>query len=483
MKKILLLLLLSSAAGAARGEVRLPAIFGSGMVLQQQREVALWGTAAAGATVFVAPSWRGDTLTAAADSGGRWRLALPTGAAGGPYALRLSDGGAPLVLEDVLVGEVWLCGGQSNMEMPLRGYRGQPTEASNRYIVRSRNPRLRCITAPRAAAAAPQREWPRAARWLPAAPEHAGGFSAAAYHFGRWLSEVLGVPVGLVCVSYGGSQAESWMAADMLKDFPEIKIPRSEEDIGERNRTPTALYNAMLHPVAGFGVRGCIWYQGESNYERPDQYERLLPALVAGWRRAWGAGAGDFPFYYAQIAPFGYAALPPHRAGGKYNSAFLREAQRRCEGRIAGAAMAVLLDVGEERCIHPAAKPAVGERLALLALAGTYGVAGFASASPRYAALRVSHDTAVVTFEGAPLGLTTPGGRAPALFELAGADRRFHPAQAVVNAGKYASVTLTSPEVPQPVAARYAFRDFVVGDLFSTEGLPVSSFRTDEWEE
>ncbi|MDR3365650.1 MAG: sialate O-acetylesterase [Prevotellaceae bacterium] len=479
MKKIYLFLMAAAGAATAAAEVKLPYIFGSNMVLQQHSEVALWGEARAGATLVLETSWNGRRYAVEVGSDGRWRQKVSTAGAGGPYEVTLNDG-APLTLANVMLGEVWLCSGQSNMEMPVKGYRNQPTTDANRYILHSRNKNIRCITAPRASTVAPQGNFSREALWQEASPASTGSFSATAYHFGKLLNDLLDVPVGLVCVSYGGATVEAWMSKEALADFPDVKIPKSADDIKPVNRTPTTLYNAMLNPVVGYGIRGCIWYQGESNYEAPDRYALLLPAMVRSWRRAWGAD--EFPFYYAQIAPFDYASLPPYRKGGKYNSAFLRDAQRKCESAIPNAAMAVLIDRGEERCIHPADKHVAGERLALQALARTYGLAGFAFASPSYKEMKVSGDTVTVYFDNAPMGLTSYG-RELALFEVAGANRTFYPAKATINSGKYASVMLACPQVKEPVAVRYAFGDFVVGDLFGTEGLPVSSFRTDSWDE
>jgi sialate O-acetylesterase len=480
MKKTYLLLMMAVGGTAtALAEVKLPCIFGSNMVLQQHSEAPLWGEARPGATLVVETSWDGRRYAVEVGGDGRWRQTVNTVGAGGPYEITLSDGDT-ITLANVMLGEVWLCSGQSNMEMPVKGYRNQPTTDANRHILRSRNSNIRCITAPRAAAVAPQGDFARKVMWQEAAPAATGSFSATAYHFGKLLNELLDVPVGLICVSYGGSTIEAWMSREALADFPDVRIPKGEGDMKPANRTPTTLYNAMLSPVVGYAMRGCIWYQGESNYEAPDSYEHLLPAMVRSWRRVWEAG--DFPVYYAQIAPFDYASLPPYRKGGKYNSAFLRDAQRKSESVIPNAAMAVLMDCGEERCIHPADKHLAGERLGLQALARTYGLTGFAYASPSYKEMKVSGDTVTVYFDNAPLGLTSYG-RELTLFELAATDRKFYPARSVIGFGKLASVTLTCPQVKKPVAVRYAFKDFVVGDLFGTEGLPVSSFRTDSWDE
>lgn len=232
----------------------------------------------------------------------------------------------------------------------------------------------------------------------------------------------------------------------------------------------------MLYPVMGYGIKGVIWYQGESNYERPDRYEDLFPAMVSSWRKNWDNG--DFPFYYAQIAPYNYAQLPPNHIGGKYNSAYLREAQRKSLAKIPNSGMAVLLDIGEEKSIHPANKKQGGQRLAYLALAQTYGIKGFGFSSPNYESLTVEKNTAVIKFQNVPNGLTSFG-KELSLFEIAGADKKFYPAKAAI---KGSSINVSAPEVKAPVAVRYAFKDFVIGDLFGNDGLPVSSFRTDNWD-
>jgi sialate O-acetylesterase len=374
----------------------------------------------------------------------------------------------------VLIGEVWLCSGQSNMEMPMKGFKGQPVIGSNEAILISTNKNIRVYTVPRGAFTTPQ-ENSKPSTWKEAEPEAISNFSAMAYYFGKDLSELLNVPIGLINVSYGGSPVQSWMDAKTLTSFPEIKTPAVNDSIQSPNRTPSVLYNAMLHPVIGYGIKGMIWYQGESNYKHPDQYETLFPTAVKEWRNEWNSG--DFPFYFVQIAPYNYAQLPPYAIGGKYNSAYLRDAQRKAVNAIPNSAMAVLMDVGEEACIHPAHKKEAGQRLALLALAKTYGLKGFGAESPSYDTLVVSNGIAEVKFKNAPNWLTSYG-KELSQFEIAGKDKQFYTAKAVIYRS---SVLVSSPVVKEPVAVRYAFKDFTTGDLFSTEGLPVSSFRTDNW--
>jgi sialate O-acetylesterase len=454
-------------------EVKLPALFTDNMVLQQQSEVAVWGWAQKGASVAVIPSWSRKRHTTKADENGRWQLRIATPAAGGPYELTVSDG-RPVTLKNILIGEVWICSGQSNMEMPMKGFRAQPVLGSNMAILKSANPSIRLYTVPRSSQLTPQED-SKPSAWKEAGPESVSGFSATAYHFGKLLHELLGVPVGLIHVSFSGSFAEAWMPADALKAFPEVKIPSVGDTIKAVSRTPTTLYNGMLHPVIGYGMRGVIWYQGESNYDNADLYAQLFPTLVKEWRSRWKIG--EFPFYFAQIAPFTYEQFQPVNRTEKLNSAYLRDVQRKAAARIPNSGMAVLMDIGEKDNIHPANKEAGGQRLALLALARTYGLKGFGYQSPTIDSLTVNGSIANVHFGQAPNGLTSFG-KPLQHFEIAGTNRVFYPAQARISGSR---VAVSAPEVREPVAVRYAFRDFVVGDLFSNEGLPVSSFRTDEW--
>jgi sialate O-acetylesterase len=265
------------------------------------------------------------------------------------------------------------------------------------------------------------------------------------------------------------------MDAETLRQFAGIKVPARGDTIKQVSRTPTTLFNGMLYPIEGYGIKGAIWYQGESNYDRPDQYEQLFAAMVKQWRTQWGMG--DFPFYYAQIAPFNYAQLPPYNKGGKYNSAFLRDAQRKLQDHVPNSAMAVLLDIGEENSIHPMRKEPGGTRLAYLALAQTYGQKGFGALSPTYESVTVKGNAAAVRFKNAPNGMTAFG-QELAGFEVAGADQKWYPAKASI-AGSV--INVSAAEVAAPVAVRYAFRDYTRATLFSNEGLPVSSFRTDDW--
>ncbi len=455
-------------------QVTLANIFTDDMVLQQQSAVPVWGWDKPGTHITATTSWNKKIYQAIADTSGKFILKIATPIAGGPYQLSISDG-KPLVLTDVLIGEVWVCAGQSNMEIPMKGFKSQPILNSNEAILNSKNPNIRLFTVPRGSKTTLQKDI-KQSHWLQASPETVAKFSATGYYFGRLLNKMLNVPIGLINCNYSGSSIQAWMDPATLKPYPEIKIPAPTDSIKEVSRTPTTLYNAMLHGIIGYGIKGTIWYQGESNYDFPALYDSLFVTFVKVLRSKWSIG--DFPFYYAQIAPYDYAQLPPYNKGGKYNSAFLRDVQRLDEDKIPNTGMAVLMDIGEQSTIHPPQKEQVGSRLAYLALGKTYGIQGFGYQSPAYESLSIKGSTAIVKFKNIANGLTSFL-KELNTFEIAGADKHFYPAKAQITGS---AVTVSSDQVKEPVAVRYAFKDFAVGDLFGTDGLPVSSFRTDDWD-
>ena len=468
MKRTILLAICCITSLASIAKVTLPKMFGEGMVLQQSSKANLWGEARKSATVKVTTSWDGRIYTTRSDGDGRWRLAIDTPSAGGPYVITFDDG-ETTTLGDILVGEVWVCSGQSNMEMPMKGFKGQPVEGAVIDCLHSTDPQLRMFTVKRNSQFAPVDTV--SGSWLSASPSHTRDFSATAYYFGRELRQVLQVPVGLIVTSWGGSACEAWMTADWLRAFPDAKVPQSASDIKSPNRTPTVLFNGMLHPLAGYTIRGVIWYQGEDNVPRHPTYAAMLGTMVRGWRTLWQQG--DFPFYYCQIAPYDYSLID-----WDVNSALLREQQALVERQVPNTGMAVLMDAGLEYGIHPRKKREAGERLALLALGKTYDVEGIPEFA-RYEGVEFQGDTAVVRFDRSREWVYFDRGTTSDLFEIAGADKVFHPAKAWINRNR---VYLHSDKVPQPVAVRYAFRNWADGDLFC-DGLPVSSFRSDDWEE
>ncbi len=457
---------------AARAEVKLPAIFSDGMVMQQKTKANLWGTAKANKQVLIVTGWDGKQYRTKTNASGKWKLSVATPKAGGPYTISFNDGQLT-TLKNILIGELWLCSGQSNMEMPMKGFKNQPVEGANMDVLKSKNPNLRLFTVKRHSSFLPQDDV--RGKWKEATPESVLNFSATAYYFGRLLQQMLDVPVGLVVTAWGGSAAEAWMTADMLKAFPDAKIPQSGDVIKSKNRTPTVLYNGMLHPLIGLTIKGVIWYQGEDNYNRAQTYADMFTTLINGWRAAWHQG--DFPFYYCQIAPYDYGIITK-KGKEVINSAYLREAQAKVELRVPNTGMAVLLDAGMKTGIHPRKKVVAGERLALLALSKTYRFEAVSGESPYYDGFKIKGDTAMVHFGRAPMWITCKDGFESKLFTVAGADKVFHPAKAWVVRSR---IYVKSENVPHPVAVRYAFDNYVDGDVYGCNGLPVSSFRTDDW--
>jgi sialate O-acetylesterase len=462
----LLLAILVLFSGALKAEVKLPAIFGDHMVLQQQTDAAIWGTATAGKQVKVQTSWDKKSYSAQVDSKGNWKLKVKTPQAGGPFNITISDGQA-LTLKDVLIGEVWVCSGQSNMQMPMKGYRNQPVLGANEAIATSANNSIRLFTVEREKSLEQSEDFKGG--WLSCEPENVVEFSATAYFFGEMVQEALGVPVGLICSSWGGTRIEPWISENGFGKYDWVNLPDKQKEGDFSQQTPTVLYNAMIAPMVGYGIRGGLWYQGESNRNEPAEYEKLMAGLVENWRSEWKVG--EFPFYYVQIAPFDYGK-------NGLNSAQLREAQLKASTAIPNIGMASLMDVGEKNNIHPADKKAAGQRLAYLALANTYGKKGIEYSGPVMKEMTVDGSLVKLTFDHANNGLTTFG-KSLENFEVAGENKQYFPAHAYLTGE---GVTVFSERVQKPVAVRYAFKDFVVGELFNTEGLPASSFRTDDWE-
>jgi sialate O-acetylesterase len=462
---LLIVLLISSEALA---QTWLPAFFNNQMVLQQNEEVSIWGKDDPRTKVTVKGSW-GAEASVKADKNGKWALKLQTAPAGGPYTLTV-EGSEKIVLADVLLGEVWFCSGQSNMEMPVKGFNNQPINGSNDFILNAKNDRIRLFTATRKYSLEPMDDVE--GTWSSATPATVAEFSATAYFFGKQLQEIIDVPIGLMHSSWGGSNAEAWMDPGALSAFPEITLP-GEVPENRFNQTPTLLYNAMLHPFIGYAMKGVIWYQGESNRLAAKQYESLFPALIHSWREQWQQGA--FPFYFVQIAPFRYDG------DNESSSAFLREAQLNSMKNTENSGMVVTMDIGDCDCIHPAEKNLVGKRLAYWALANDYGIEGIVFNGPVLKKMEITEDgKANISFDYLDRGLTFFG-KEPQGFEIAGDDQVFHPASVKINGDRTLSVW--SENVPNPVAVRYAFKNCSEGTLYNTAGLPASSFRTDNWEQ
>lgn len=452
-----------------QAEVKLPSLFCDRMVMQQQTDCNLWGTAIADRQVTVTTSWDRHIYKVKSDKSGKWNLTIKTPKAGGPYNLMLNDGKElkDLQIKDILIGEVWICSGQSNMEMPIKGFKGQPVDGSMQTLIDCKDDNLRLFTVKRHASLDTAADV--TGQWCAASSESVREFSATAYYYGRALRRALDVPIGLVSVAWGGSACEAWMAADWLKAFPTVRLPKDETDVNKRaQRCPTALYAGMLKPIIGYTMRGVIWYQGEDNVDRYGNYAALFTKMIQGWRTVWKQG--DFPFYYCQIAPYDYSLIQWH------GSEYLREQQMKAEMMLPQVRMAVLMDAGLEYGIHPRKKQVAGERLAMLSLAHTYQMKGLPEFAV-YQQVTFQGDTAVVSFDRSKEWVYFNHGAKSKLFEVAGDDQVFYPAEAWISRNR---VYVKSSDVKHPVAVRYAFHDWADGDLMH-DGLPVSSFRTDQW--
>ena len=503
---------LGTAFGALnlRADVKLPQLLSDGVVLQQGMKVNIWGTADQGEHVIV--TLQEQRSSAVADGSGHWQVKLGPLSPGGPFTLTVA-GKNTLVVHDLLVGEVWVCSGQSNMEMPV-GPTGWSAGALNYEdeISRSDDPTLRMFTVQHAVADKPQTDVEGS--WAPAHGESIANFSATAYFFGRELQKALNVPIGLIHSSWGGTRAEAWTSRGTLESGSEFKsiledrtkllsaYPKIYQDFEQQlaqwrrdsdkaeadgavilppptvpkdprsdPARPSGLFNAMVMPLTPFAIRGVIWYQGESNSDRPFQYRKLFPAMIHDWRQAWGEG--DFPFLYVQLTNWGVHTL-------KWRWPELREAQSMALS-VPKTAMAVTIDIGDGSNIHPRNKQDVGYRLALAAQGIAYG-RDVVYSGPTYELMTVDGGSVRLRFQHAEGGLVAKSLSIVSVsgFEVAGADRKFVGADARIEGD---TVVVSSGDIAHPVAVRYAWGMNPRPSIYNRAGLPASPFRTDLWDD
>lgn len=445
-------------------EVKLPSIYGDDMVLQQQSIVKVTGTANSLSNIRIVTSWDEKVYHTMSDNYGGWSVKIETPSAGGPYDISFNDG-EKLILKNILIGEVWLCSGQSNMEMPLRG-NSSPVLNASEIILHADNPFIRLFDVERATFLTPQSDCK--GEWKESTSETARDFSAMAYQFGSILQKKLNVPIGLILSSVGGTMIETWMSSNGLKEFSEVEISKTLNGLQSPHKEPTSLFNGMIAPLLNIPIKGVIWCQGESDRHQSKLYEKLFPAMVADWRKHWKLG--EFPFYYVQIAPYG-------STNEKKQGALLREVQLNAMKIIPNSGMVSAIDVGMEKDIHYMDKTTPAQRLAYWALGETYHIKGINYQGPIYKSMEIEDDKVILNFEHAPY--LTSYKKPLTLFEIAGDDKVFFPANADIN--RQGQVIVKSEKVLHPVAVRYAFQDWVVGELYNNDGLPASSFRTDDW--
>jgi sialate O-acetylesterase len=460
MKKILFSLLFLVTSCLSIAAVRLPSIIGSHMVLQQNAQVKLWGWSAPAETITIQVSWDTTNYKVVASRGARWMTSIKTPAAGGPFTIRIKASNE-IILDDVLIGEVWLCGGQSNMEWG--GDQGLPQ--SKEASPQATNNKIRFFYVPKSTSSTPQDDV--TARWVVCSPEEMLHFSAIGYFFGNQVNGTTGFPVGLINSNWGGTPAEVWTPELVVANDPDLRF--AAEKLSPAAWWPHIrgeAYNAMIYPLTNFAIAGALWYQGESNVTTHYSYKRLFTSMIDSWRKAWGK---EFPFYFVQIAPYTYG-------DNHINGAFLREAQTQ-SASFPKTGMVVVSDLVDNiKDIHPKLKKEVAARLANYALAETYGVKGLHYKSPVYASHAVEKGAIRIQFNHVPTTLISKGGD-PSDFFIAGADGRFVPAKARIEGN---SVIVSSREVKEPVDVRFGFTNTAMPNLFSAEGLPVNLFRTDK---
>jgi sialate O-acetylesterase len=450
------------------GRIKLPSVIGNNMVLQQRSRVPLWGESSSNATVHIITSWNHKKYTTRSDRTGHWRLLINTPSAGGPYTIRIDDG-TPLILKNILVGEVWVCSGQSNIEISMEGYMNTPILNANDILMHANNSNLRLFHVQRAVSNTPMKDC--RGSWEISSPESATSFSAVGFQFAQMLQHILKVPVGIIESAWGGTPIEAWMDKKSLQSFPDIHTPEPNDTVKPDRLRPTCLFNGMIAPIAGYGIKGFLWYQGNGNITHPGHvydYDKLMVAMVNEWRNLWKQDT--LPFYYVQIAPWKY---------GKYRDSvpLLWEAQQRAQNEIPHSGMVVTVDVGSQYTVHPPDKTTVSKRLLYWALGDTYHETGVAYASPEYKDMQIKGNTIILTFTNTSHGFTSYDKEING-FEIAGANKVFYPGNAKIYKN---SIQIKSDRVSHPVALRYLFKDWVQGNLYSTEGLPVGPFRTDNW--
>ena len=463
MKKIscvaLFCLLVYTSAFAT---IRLPTVISSNMVLQQRSTAAIWGWGDPGEKLSVTTSWNKVTDSLTVPSDGRWKIKLPTTAAGGPYTITL-QGWNRIVLDNILLGEVWLCSGQSNMEWSSYNNNQQIIDE----LPKSTNNQIRLFHIARTTADYPQDNCE--ARWEICGPETLKGFSAVGYFFGKKLQRELNVPIGLIEAAWGGTHVESWTPAPVIAGDPVLQTAAARLPATIWGpHLPGVLYNAMIAPVTSFAIAGAIWYQGESNTGTAASYQATFTAMIEGWRNGFDR---NFPFYYVQIAPYNY--------GNNNQGALLQEQQTRTQS-LPGTGMVVVTDlVDNVNDIHPQNKYDVGERLAGWALGATYSRQVAAYKNPVLKTATPEKNTIILSFDHAPNGLVTKEGKPATEFYIAGGDQVFLPADTRIEANR---IIVSHKKIANPVAVRFGFSNTARPNLFSKEGLPVTPFRTDNWD-
>ncbi|EAR02042.1 sialate O-acetylesterase [Maribacter sp. HTCC2170] len=443
-------------------KIWLPSILSDNMVLQQNSEVTIWGwTTHTSEKITVIGSWDNEGVTTEAYQG-TWSLKIKTPKSGGPFTLKI-EGHEAIEIQNVLIGEVWIASGQSNMQWtPTNGLLNAEEEIKNANF-----PNIRFFQVDQHTAKFPQENTP--GKWMECTPETMKDFSSVAYFFARNIQDRLSFPMGMISSNWGGTPIETWIPSELINGDMELK--KAATKVEEKPWWPNdagLAYNAMIHPLSKFNIAGCIWYQGESNRQNPNSYYKSFPLLIKSWRDLWRK---DFSFYFAQIAPFKYGKMDA------IDAAIVRDAQLTTMLHVPKTGMAVTSDIGNLENIHPINKQEVGKRLALWALVNDYGIRKLVESGPIYKSMKINRNKIILSFDHANNGLIKKGKKLTN-FKVAGTDKVFYSAKAKIEGN---TIVVYAKNVKNPKAVRFAFTDTAEPNLYNTEGLPVPAFRTDSW--
>lgn len=442
--------------------VRVPPIVGSNMVLQQNSQATLWGWADPSERFTIMCSWKNTVDSVTAFNSGKWKTKIATSAAGGPYTITIKGRTNTIVLENILIGEVWLCSGQSNMEM-------SNTQQIKDELPVCKNDNIRFFMVAKATSLYPQDY--AEGKWVACNEETLKRFSAVAYFFGKKINRELNAPIGLIQSAWSGTPVELWEPADVIDSDPEMKEAATRiRDVSYRPNKPALIYNAMIFPIAGYTIAGAIWYQGEGNTARANAYQKMFTGMIGAWRRQF---ENEFPFYYVQIAPYTYET--------PYEAALLMEQQTRSLS-YPKTGMVVITDLVDNiKSQHPLNKADVGLRLANLALADTYkkGIPVAEYKNPALNKMEINKNKITLFFDNAPNGFVVKNNEKPTEFLIAGNDRIFVPADVKLEKGR---IIVSSKSIQEPVAVRFSFSNTGMSNVSNKEGLPLIPFRTDQWE-
>jgi sialate O-acetylesterase len=466
MKKLLLIpLVIFTVTSASKvfGIIRLPPIISSNMVLQQNTTATLWGWANPSERFVIISSWKSSADTVVAANSGKWKAKISTPSAGGPYTVTIKGRMNTIVLENILIGEVWICSGQSNMEM-------SNTQQIKDQLPHSANDKIRFFTVAKATSEFPQDH--AQGEWVSCGEETLKKFSAVGYFFGKKLGQELNVPIGLIQSTWSGTPVELWEPVEVIDSDPEMKEAATKiRDVTYRPNKPGLIYNAMIYPVSNYTIAGTIWYQGEGNTARAHVYQKMFTGMIGAWRKQFGL---DFPFYYVQIAPYTYEST--------YEAALLME-QQTLSLTYPKTGMVVITDlIDNVKDLHPTNKLDVGLRLANLALADTYQQAlpPGAYKHPTFNLMEISNKKVILYFDNAPNGFMIKGNeKRPMEFLISGSNQQFLPAEVKLEKDR---IIVSNKHINEPVAVRFSFSNTGTSNVFNKEGLPITPFRTDHWE-